>query len=230
MTVPVMEMSNSTHAMVNDSMGSYVRQKELMPYFVHETTTVLLSPSAGGDNAIYKIGTAIAETNGTGPCTCNRNGTTDTDCNCTAPDQKRQNVLPVRTLDGPWQHLFMPNCDSIRVTIHSLAFGGRGYFASVTGTVSRVFDSTMGFPGEGPTQDYSRRMGERDSHKFWWAIASDHDRNTTRYTRDCCDLSYPVFHQFVPTEETRMGLPLRGDYTTRRLRQCSLLVALLAAK
>ena len=39
------------------------------------------------------------------------------------------------------------------VTIHSLAFGGRGYFASASSRPGgRVFDSTLGFPGEGPTK------------------------------------------------------------------------------
>ena len=37
--------------------------------------------------------------------------------------------------------------------IHSLAFGGRGYFASASSRrQGRLFDSTLGYPGEGPGQ------------------------------------------------------------------------------
>eukprot|EP01044_Picomonas_judraskeda_P027719 COSAG03_NODE_8925_length_759_cov_1.559091_1_plen_172_part_10 len=82
-----------------------------------------LPPSAGGGYVIYKIGCAdgaITGSNGTGlvgPCACCRNGTTDADCKCPAPQQSYeqvcQDVLHSNTLDGPWKrvNLSMPDWD-----------------------------------------------------------------------------------------------------------------------
>ena len=47
---------------------------------------------------------------------------------------------------------------NLTIEINSFAFGGRGYFASVSGRRrGRVFDSTLGFPGEGPGKSLETR-------------------------------------------------------------------------
>lgn len=43
---------------------------------------------------------------------------------------------------------------NLGVVIHSLAFGGRGYFVCNRPRAGRVFDSTLGFPGEGPGDEH----------------------------------------------------------------------------